>query len=173
MSLYRVMIFVHVLSMVGMFSALALEGLSLFKVRRAVSVEQAREWTGVWNLVPPLGMSSLFGTLGTGIYLATTMGGWELSWIQVAFPSLVLVAVAGAIVGPRRGRAAKSLESGVLRAAVKDPLFAASWSFRLMMLSGVLYAMTVRPAKAWPVVMVAGMAGVVLAGRAALGQPAA
>jgi hypothetical protein len=164
MSLYGVVVFLHVVCVIGMFAALALEGLSLRGAARAQTVEQAREWTRVWNLLLPLGMPSLLGALGTGIYLATTIHAWELAWTQLAVPSLVLVAAAGALVGPRRSRAAKALDSGTLSVAVKDPAFEASWRFRVALLLGVVYAMTARPMQAWPVVAAAAAAGIAFAG---------
>jgi hypothetical protein len=163
MSVYGAILFLHVICVLGMFSALALEGLSLYRVRRATSVEQAREWTRVWRLLLPIGMPSLFGALGSGIYLAATIHAWELSWVQLAVPSLVLVAVAGALVGPRRERAAKVLETGTLSGDLKNPLFEASWRFRAALLLGVVYAMTARPPQAWPVAIAFGLAGLVLA----------
>jgi hypothetical protein len=162
MTVYGFVIFLHVLCVLGMFAALALEGVSLRKVRRATSVDQAREWVSLWRLLLPLGMPSLFGALGTGIYLASTLHAWELGWVQLAVPSLVLVAVAGASVGPRRNRAAQSLDSGTLSPALKDPLFEASWRFRLLMLTALVYAMTARPMQAWPVGVAAAAAGLLL-----------
>jgi hypothetical protein len=168
MSLYGAALFLHVLCVLGMFSALALEGLSLRRVRSATSVEQAREWTRVWRLLLPIGMPSLFGALGSGVYLAATIHAWELSWVQLAVPSLVLVAVAGALVGPRRERAAKLLDAGTLSPALKDPRFEASWRFRAALLLGVVYAMTARPPQAWPIAIAFGLAGLLLAALSAV-----
>jgi hypothetical protein len=164
MSVYGTIIFLHVVCVLGMFSALALEGLSLRRVRGATSVEQAREWTRVWSLLLPIGMPSLFGALGSGVYLAATIHAWELSWVQLALPCLVLVAIAGALVGPKRARAAKALETGTLSTALRDPLFEASWRFRAALLTGVVYAMTARPPQAWPIAIAAGLIGLLLAG---------
>jgi hypothetical protein len=55
-------------------------------------------------LLAPIGIPSVLIVLASGIYLATTLGVWHFGWAQVAVPTLVIAAVAGAIVGPRRNR---------------------------------------------------------------------
>src|SRR5262245_43092439 len=113
MDLHRIIMFFHVAAMVGLFAALAIEGVSLRSLRRATSYEQAREWAGLWSLLAPVGAPSLVVVLASGIYLATTLGLWEFGWVKVAVPTLVMVAVAGGIVGPHRKRLQKSVATNV------------------------------------------------------------
>ncbi|MFT3840282.1 MAG: hypothetical protein QM723_25060 [Myxococcaceae bacterium] len=161
MSLYALMIFVHVLCVLGMFAALALEGLSLRRAARATTAEQAAQWTAVWRLLMPMGMPSLLGALASGIYLATAMNGWSFGWTKLAVPALVLVALAGAVVGPRRNRVVSALTapgaqlSAELHAELAAPRFEASWRFRAAVLVGVVFAMTVKPLESNAVIVVA------------------
>jgi hypothetical protein len=120
-SSYGAVVFLHVLCVIGMFSALAVEGVSLRKLARAKDAAEARTWAELWKLLVPLGMPALLGTLGTGVYLATTTHAWDFAWVELAMPALVLVAVDGAVVGPRRSRAAKSLETEGTILALNDP----------------------------------------------------
>jgi hypothetical protein len=151
MDLYRFLLFVHVASMTTMFTALGLEWLSLSCVRRADSYEEARVWAGLWKLLLPIGLPALLAVLGSGIYMATTTSAWRVEWVSVAVPTLVLIAVAGALAGPRRSRAAKALAAGAgelprtLRDELRHPLLLASLQFRSAVILGVLFDMTVRP----------------------------
>jgi hypothetical protein len=151
MTLYALVVFVHVASVLGMFAALALEGLSLRRAARASTAEQAAQWTSVWKMLLPMGMPALLGALVSGIYLATAMNGWSFGWTKLALPSLVMVAAAGALVGRRRDRVARSLTAPdaelttALRAELALPRFEASWRFRTALLLGVVFLMTVKP----------------------------
>jgi hypothetical protein len=89
--------------------------------------------------------------LASGIYLATTLGVWELGWVRLAVPTLVVVAIAGAIVGPRRNQLRAAIANGEgtlprdLVAQLRHPLLAASWRVRFALLAGLLFEMTVKP----------------------------
>src|SRR5262245_9543782 len=132
MDLHRIIMFFHVAAMVGLFAALAIEGVSLRSLRRATSYEQAREWAELWSLLAPIGIPSVLVVLASGIYLATTLGLWEFGWVKVALPTVVIVAVAGGIVGPRRNRLRKSIAANAgalpygLKAELRHPLLVAS-----------------------------------------------
>src|SRR5262245_48077831 len=104
MDVHRIMVFCHVAGMIGLFVALAIEGIGLAGARRATSYGQAGDWVRLWGLLAPVGIPSVLIVLASGIYLATTLGLWQFGWAQVAVPTLAIVAVAGAVVGPRRNR---------------------------------------------------------------------
>ena len=151
MDFQRFILFCHVIAMVGLFAAVAIEWVSLRFVRRATSSEQAREWTRLWSLLQPIGIPSVLVILASGIYLATTLGMWAVGWVEVAVPTLVIVAVAGGIVGPRRNRlqAAIAKSAGPLPAdlqiRLRQPLLLASWRFRAALLVGLVFEMVARP----------------------------
>jgi hypothetical protein len=150
MDIHRIMVFCHVLAMIGLFAVLAIEGVSLIGARRATSYEQARDFVALWGLLAPIGMPSMLIVVASGIYLATTLGLWQFGWAQVAVPTLVIIAVAGAIVGPRRNRlrAAVATNAGPLPPGVLmdlgHPLLRASWGLRAMLLLGLVFEMTTK-----------------------------
>ena len=150
MDIHRIIVFCHVVGMIGLFAALAIEGVSLSGARRATSYEQARDWVALWGLLAPIGMPSVLIVLASGIYLATTLGVWQFGWAQAAVPTLVIIAVAGAIVGPRRNRlrAAVATNTGPLpRDVLMDlghPLLRASWGLRAMLLLSLVFEMTTK-----------------------------
>jgi hypothetical protein len=158
MELYRLVLFFHVASAAGLFAVLAIEWVSLRQLKKANSYEQAREWAGLWSLLLPLGMPALLVALASGIYLATTTRAWELGWVAVAVPSIVLVAAAGATVGPRRNRLRAALASGSgplpseMQLDLRHPLLAASLRWRAALLTGLLFVMSVRPDPALAVI---------------------
>lgn len=150
MDLHRIVVFSHISGMIGLFAALAIEGISLSGARRATSYEQARDWVRLWRLLPPIGITSVLVVLASGIYLATTLGMWQFGWTQIAVPTMVIVAVAGAIVGPRRNRLQASVATNrgqlpvdVLR-DLAHPLLRASWELRAMLLLGLVFEMTTK-----------------------------
>src|SRR5258708_2544667 len=132
MDAYRLTLFCHVLAVVGLFAALAVEWVSLRHLRESASHEVARAWSGLFGLLVPLGMPATLVVLASGIYLATMLGVWELGWVRLAVPTLVVVAIAGAIVGPRRNRLRAAIANGEgalprdLAAQLRHPLLVAS-----------------------------------------------
>jgi hypothetical protein len=154
MSLFPYVLFLHVVSAIGLFAALALEWASVRKLARSTTYEQAREWAGLWSALLPVGLPAILVVLVSGIYLASTLGPgvWRAGWVEVAVPSVVLVAIAGAVVGPRRNRLRGALASGVgslssdLRVQLGHPLLVASWRWRFALLTGIVFVMTAKPA---------------------------
>ncbi len=152
MTLYGATVFLHVMAVAGLFSTLTLEALSHRKVSHATTLEQAREWAGVWRLLIAVGLPSTLLALATGIYLATVTQAWESGWVRVAVPSLVLVIVGGAIAGPKRSRLAAALSAPAavldepVRALMRHPIFVASLRWRAAVLVGLVFEMTARPA---------------------------
>jgi hypothetical protein len=161
MEVYRIVVFCHVAAMLGLFAALAIEWVSLRSLRQAASFEQAREWTGLWRLLVPLGAPFALVILASGIYLARTLAAWRLGWVAVAIPTLVVVALAGGIIGPRRNRLKAAIATRVgplpsdLRMQASHPLLLASWRFRAALLTGLVFEMTVKPRSGGALVMVA------------------
>ena len=151
MDLDRIILFCHVVAMIGLFANLAIESVGLRFLRRATSYEQSREWIKLWSLLVPFGVPSALVSLASGIYLAITLGAWNLDWVKVAVPTLVIVALAGGIVGPRRNRlqAAIARNDGPLSydllVQIRHPLLRASLWFRAALLAGLVFDMTARP----------------------------
>jgi hypothetical protein len=161
---FRLVVFAHVLAATGLFAALAVEWASLRHLRTSTTYEQAREWSRLFAWLLPLGMPATLVALASGIYLATTTAAWELGWVKLAVPTLVAVAVAGAIVGPRRNRLRAAITNGAgalpqdLVAQLQHPLLAASWRFRSALLAGLLFEMTVQPDLRGDVIVMGGTA---------------
>lgn len=152
MDLHRIIVFFHVAAMVGLFAAMVIEWVSVAGLRRSRSYEQARDWAGLWRLLTPIGAPSILTVLASGIYLATTLGVWKVGWVGAALPTLIVIAIAGGVAGPRRKRipAAIDARSGPMPHDVlmqlRHPLLIASIRARAALIAALVFAMTARPA---------------------------
>ena len=150
MTLFSGMLFLHVAAALGIFTALCLEALQLFHLRRAGSAREA----GVWlSLVPSL--PAMFGASAavmflTGVYLAVQMSAWPAAWIKVTMAELALMAPFGAVSG-RKMRSMRNAilsdepdEIGVFR-RLQDPVLKFSLSIRIALVLGIVLLMTAKP----------------------------
>ena len=167
MNLYRPVLFIHLIAVIGVFAALAIEWVTALFLRRATSYDQARDWTRVWDLLPAIGAPSLLGALGSGMYLATSLGLWNFGWVAVAIPTLIVVGVAGGLTAPARKRVRETLaaQTGGLphdvQTQLSPPLWLRSLRVRTVLLTGLVFEMTLKPdAGAWVMaaVLVIGLA---------------
>jgi uncharacterized membrane protein len=151
MSLYAVVLFVHVVGAVGLFATLALEWVTLQGLRTATTAEQARGWLGAQAPSRWLGMGSFAAILFAGMYLAMSTR-VEGAWVTIGLVSLVVIGVLGMVVTGRRmapiGRALAG-EQGTLPAGVAprldDPILWASLLTRTSIALGIVWLMTVKP----------------------------
>ena len=103
MSIYTVVLFLHVSGAIGYFAAIGIWLFGLVGLRRAQRVEQVRALTGLIGLTGPLFGISVLLILAAGLYMAITAWGLQTGWIAVGLISLVLIAPLGtALIEPRR-----------------------------------------------------------------------
>lgn len=150
MTLYSAMLFVHVLSALGIVAALSLAAVTLARLRRATTVSEARLWIEFAPGVPALAVASLVFLLLSGIFMTSQISGWALAWPRVAMGALLLIAPFGAVTG-RRLRAiqiacaaSKPNESDIF-AKLRDPFLVFSMNMRIALVLGIVLLMTVKP----------------------------
>jgi len=149
--IYRVVLFVHVLGVLGLVAVLTIEGVSLRGLRRSAGNDDALMWIGVGRLVQRFAPASLGLIVVTGLYMMATSWGAQ-GWILVSLGSLIAVAAIGGLLtgtrmarmGPAAGRAVGPL-SDQLRAALRDPILMASFRVRLAIVIGIALLMSVKP----------------------------
>ena|SRR5215469_13559659 len=150
MTLYSVMLFVHVVTALGVFAALALEAASLFRLRQSATSEQAQAWMDLVPGLPQMTMSTFLLLLLSGFYLTAQMSGWSLAWPKLAVAALVLVGPFGAISG-RRMRAIRNIlrtsdpNQSELVGKLQDPYLKFSLSLRISLVLGIVLLMTAKP----------------------------
>ena len=150
LTFYSIALFFHIAGALGVFAALALDWVGIAKLRGARTVEQVREWAGVYGVIRALGAASVAALLIFGLYMTAVTWG-PTGWIGIGFLSLLFIAVFGAVSGIRLSRVLAAAGSGQgslredLRGALQSPLFVASVRARTAVALGVVFLMTVKP----------------------------
>jgi hypothetical protein len=153
MNTYSSVVFLHVIAAMGLFAALVIEWMSLRLLRRSASYEQGRESMAVWGLVARVGGPATVVALASGIYLAQAISAWNRSWVAVAIPTLVVIAIAGVPSARIRKRLAKlfDVNTGSLPDELRTQLTPRTWvvslRVRTALLIGLVYEMTAKPAE--------------------------
>jgi hypothetical protein len=81
MTLYPIVLFLHVVGALLLFVTLTVEGVALRQVRRAATTEAAQGTAALLRLNRIVGPLSALGVLVPGMYMtATTWAGWRGSW---------------------------------------------------------------------------------------------
>jgi hypothetical protein len=151
MNTYSFVVFLHVIAAIGLFAALVIEWMSLRLLQRSASYEQSRESMALWGLVAKVGGPATLIALASGIYLARTISAWNLSWVAVAIPTMVVIAIAGVPSARIRKRLAKLIAvntgslPGELRTQLTPRTWTASLRVRTALLLGLVYEMTAKP----------------------------
>jgi hypothetical protein len=139
MTLYSLMLFLHIASVLCLFGANALEVVALLRLRSVRTTAQVSEWMAVMRgveIVPPL---SAVLVLASGCYMAFTVWGWSQGWIDLALFLVLLLGLLSALVHEPRVKAIRQ----ALESAPTGPL-SASLSERIA--SPVLWAYALIPA---------------------------
>jgi hypothetical protein len=152
MTIYSIVLFIHVVSAIGLFIALAAEGAILFRIRSAQSVEEARFLSRVFQRLRTVAIPSFLGVLLGGMYLASRWGR-GIFWIPLALGATLLIMVIGGFVtGIRIARLRKALlntEKDVSieapSAMAKDTVLLLSYGLRLGLGLGIVFLMTAKP----------------------------
>lgn len=151
MNTYSSVVFLHVIAAIGLFAALVIEWMSLRLLQRSASYEQGRESMAVWGLVAKVGGPATLVALASGIYLARTIGAWNLSWVAVAIPTMIVIAIAGVPSARIRKRLANliAVNAGRLPDELRTQLTPRTWTaslrVRTALLLGLVYEMTAKP----------------------------
>jgi hypothetical protein len=152
MTIYFAVLFIHVISAIGLFIALAAEGAILLRIRTARSVEEARFFVRAFQRLRIVAIPSFLGILVGGLYLASKWGGGTF-WIPFALgATLLIMLIGGLVTGKRIARLRKLLSSAendvsveTLSAAAKDNALLLSCGLRMGLGLGIVFLMTAKP----------------------------
>jgi hypothetical protein len=170
MTLFSVVLFIHVLSAMAVFVTFALEGVILVRLRSAETLDQLRFPSVVFRRLGPVYGIAFAGILLGGIYLAADLH-LKAAWIPVALlATLLLLGVGGIVTGRRMSRIRRGLDEPkpalpALSAVAKNNALVVSYGFRAGMLVGIIFLMTAMPALllSLAALILASFAGVFLA----------
>jgi hypothetical protein len=162
MTLYSLILFLHVAAVLTLFAALSFEVQSLFHLRRASILTEVRAWI---EQVPRLTLTTAGSGLVvfvSGVYLAMRMQAFQLAWPKVAAAALLLIAPFGALTG-RRMRAIRlacrnveGINSQLLN-RLRDPFLKISLGIRIAVFLGIVLLMAAKP-ELWESISVVGVA---------------
>jgi hypothetical protein len=165
MSLYQLLVFLHVLGGVGIFVALGIESISLGRLQSAAAPVDARVWMDLLKVPSRLGPIAMLTALVAGIWLMAQ--GWgRQPWIVSALVGLVGMAALGGVIslrGARRLRVALAGETGPelsdgFRSIRSGTALTASLRLRIAIGIGILGLMTIKPGAAGSLLILAAAA---------------
>lgn len=153
MSLYTVTLFLHLLTVVAAFFAVALIHAGLIRMRKAERVSEARDALvsagRAGRVMPIIGLALLL----TGAYMTESVWSWTTPWIDVSIGGLVAIMATGGGMLGRRLRALEPLlqrggdgpVDGTLAASLRDPSLWIIAQLPPLLAIGVMFVMTTKP----------------------------
>ena len=147
--LYQIALFMHVVGAQMLSAALGVDWLCVAGLRKARTIEMAKNSMSTFEKLIPTVFIALFLILVTGIYLTVTAWRWS-DWIIATFVAIVLIAVFGAMAG-RKIKAMTEMarhESKITPALLRlltDGSLLLSLRIRTALFLGIVYLMTARP----------------------------
>jgi hypothetical protein len=150
MTLYSIILFLHVTAVLALFAGLSFEVLSLSHLRRASDTGDVRRWIDPLPGIPAVAIASIFVVLFSGIYLAMRMSAFDVAWPKVAVLALLVMAPFGAFTGKRmRAIRRNSLEASTMKSELfkrlQDPFLKISLGIRIAVFLGIVLLMTAKP----------------------------
>ncbi len=149
---YAITLFVHLVSVFGMFVALGVEWIGLSQLRGAQDFAPVRVWMGILSRVPKLGFPSMLVAVSSGLYMMWRVWG-ATPWLVVSIGALVLViALSQALTRPRMvaiGRALGAQKGPVLsqafHSAASHPLLWVSIQTRVAVALAIAFLKIAKP----------------------------
>src|SRR5215472_1982710 len=128
MTIFSGILFLHVVSALAIVSALSLEALVLYHLRRAADAREASTSIDLAPGLPAIFVASAVVLLLTGGYLTVQMSAWSQAWLKISMAALVLVGPFGALSGRRMRAIRRMSASGRVSGAdlirrLQDPIF--------------------------------------------------
>jgi hypothetical protein len=176
MNSYTIVLFLHIISAIGVCIGIGVVLLGVALLRRAQRVEQVRSTLAFATTALPIAGVSML--LAAGFYLALSAWGLATSWIAVTLVSLLLMIALGAgLIGPRMRaivmatrESSEGLLPSQLSARIHDPVLFTVLLIKAALLLGIVFLMTTKPELASSIIvmgvaLVVGLAWSVLVSR--------
>jgi hypothetical protein len=152
-TLYRLMLFAHILGMIGFFMPLGAYVFGLLALRRAQQIEQVRALCRMIFLTDAVAVAGILLLAAAGLAMALSTWNVRSGWIAVAIVSFALLAPIGPLLVERRLHAidtqARLVGAGPIPDAllrqIHDPLIGAGLAVMVAWLLGIVYLMTTKP----------------------------
>lgn len=155
MNFYPLALFAHLLGVLGLFINLGLQWTSVFRLRRARTLAQVREWTSLLGGLGMLGPASGALLLVAGMYMTATAWGLGTPWILVSLVTLLVLMALGMAVPFRRLKAIRRAVAReetpddavppAVQRQIHDPLLWTSVQAMGSTALGIVFLMTIKP----------------------------
>jgi hypothetical protein len=93
MNWYPIALFAHIVGALTLFISLALQWLSALRVRRAQTLTQAREWSGLARSVNRLAPITGVLIVGAGVYMLVVAWSMTTAWLDIAIAAMLLMMI--------------------------------------------------------------------------------
>jgi hypothetical protein len=146
-------LFVHVIGVLGLFVGLALEGLSLDAARRSTARAEAVRWVRVSAAVPRMLGIALAIVPGVSFFLGARVGVLGQGWMVASYAALLIMAIVGGpvtrggMLALRQAAEDQGDDNALrnVRAAVSNPTLGTSLRLRVIFGLAVVYLMIGKP----------------------------
>jgi hypothetical protein len=154
MSFYPLLLFVHVSAALVLFIGTGIWAAGVIAIGRASRVEQVRALAALLLAVRYSVPVGAFVVIAAGVVMTWLAWGFHTPWIAVTLVSLCLIGPFGTwVIDPRAcqlARLAQCLPDGPLPVSLAksthDPVLCVGLSSQIVMLFGIVFLMTVKPA---------------------------
>ena len=145
---YLLLVFLHVLSAIGMFAAWGAEAVLVQRLQRAVTLDDARLSARQLRRYGRLAPIAMLVVLATGMAMATRWG--PQPWMTAAFGAVLVVGAIGGVTGRRMGRRmaaalADETPGGPAVIAAAAGSLAVALQLRFAVGAGIIGLMTMKP----------------------------
>jgi hypothetical protein len=147
MTVYNLVLFVHILSMLGLAIAVAFQWTMLHNAISARDSEDTLRWIRATARLPLLVFPSLVVVVGTGIYMAARINALGAGWISATFLSILLIAIVSMAAGPAARALQRHAQQGKkeeARQSLLKPLLAVSVRLQAALLLTIVFLMVTR-----------------------------
>jgi hypothetical protein len=152
MTVYFTVLFIHVVSAIGLFIALAAEGAIVIRIRTAQSVDETQVFVDAFQRLRMIAIPCLLGILVGGLYLASKWGRGTF-WIPLALGATLLIMLIGGLVMGMRiarlrdvlSRVEIDLPIKTISAKTNDNALLISYGLRVGLGLGIVFLMTAKP----------------------------
>jgi hypothetical protein len=152
MTIYSAVLFIHVVSALGLFIALATEGAIFFRIRTSQGLQEAKFFIRAFQRLRIIAIPSFLGILVGGLYLAQKWGRGTF-WIPFALgATLLIMLIGGLVTGRRVARLKKVLSSTendvsieAIATKTKDNALLMSYGLRAGLGLAIVFLMTAKP----------------------------
>ena len=147
MTLYALIVFLHLTGVVALFLAFGIEWAAISFLGKANSPEEAQTWLRLGRLAPLINGPALLVVILSGGYLASIIHAFRQGWIPASFIGIAVVAVLGGAINVPKMRAIRlAIPKGGdgLSAALRTKLLPVSVRLRTFTALSIVFMMVAK-----------------------------